>query len=133
MQPLLSPSGSTIQDVDPRIALWTYHLTSDFASERVSSGGASSYSNRGSRMSQDTPDRPMVLVGRDEITELFRAWAEYTSITGAGPGAVDPILSLRKTGAILRSVDRVLATVVFAEEQAESSEAPIDGPPRQRT
>ena len=79
-------------------------------------------------MSEDTTDRPMVLVGRDEIAELSRVWAEYTSTTGTAPGPVDPILSLRKTGAVLRSVDRVLASVL-TDDQNGPRPAPVDTPP----
>lgn len=80
-------------------------------------------------MSDDWSEQPMVLVGRDEIAELSRAWIEFTSTSGASAGEVDPVLSLRKTGAVLRSVDRVLASVVFDDEQNGAGDARVEGPP----
>ncbi|MGO4653098.1 hypothetical protein AB4068_15550 [Arthrobacter sp. 2RAF22] len=74
-------------------------------------------------MSENTHDRPTVSVGRDEIAELSRAWTEYISATGNGAGPFDPILALRKTGDILRSVDRVLASVDFEASQDEPPRA----------
>ncbi|MDQ0031071.1 hypothetical protein [Arthrobacter bambusae] len=79
-------------------------------------------------MSENTQDRPTVSVGWDEIAELSRAWADYTSTKGNGAGPVDPILSLRKTGAILRSVNRVLASVDYEAGKGEPTQAPLGDP-----
>lgn len=78
-------------------------------------------------MSEGTHDRSTLSVGWEEIAELSRAWDEYISTTGTGAGPVDPILSLRKTGAILRSVDRVLASVDFEASQDEPPRASVGG------
>lgn len=83
---------------------------------------------QGEGMSENTHDRPTVSVGWDEIAELSRAWADYTSTTGNGAGPVDPILSLRKTGAILRSVNRVLASVDYEANKDEPTQAPLGDP-----
>lgn len=80
---------------------------------------------QGEGMSKNTHDRPTVSVGRDEIAELSRAWADYTSTTGNGEGPVDPILTLRKTGAILRSVNKVLASVDYEANKDEPAQAPL--------
>lgn len=79
-------------------------------------------------MAESTPDRSTVSVGWDEFAELSRVWAEYNATTGGGSGPVDPILSLRKTGAVLRSVDKVLASVVYETSEHEPRPEGCDNP-----
>ncbi|MDP9904672.1 hypothetical protein [Arthrobacter bambusae] len=78
-------------------------------------------------MSEKSPDRPTVSVGWDEIAELSRAWAEYTATAGNGSAPVDPILSLRKTGAVLRSVEKVLVSIESEARRKEASRASANG------
>lgn len=50
-------------------------------------------------------------VGRREFEDLREAWAAYREVTDAAKGALDPVLAMRRSGDVLRSVDRFLATV----------------------
>jgi hypothetical protein len=52
-----------------------------------------------------------VRVGRREFEDLREAWAAYREVTDLGNGALDPVLAMRRSGDVLRSVDRFLATV----------------------
>lgn len=52
-----------------------------------------------------------VSVGRREFEKLNREWADYVAATSAGSSPVDPVLTLRRTGGVLRSLDRLLASI----------------------
>jgi hypothetical protein len=84
-------------------------------------------------MAERTLDRSTVSVGLEEIAELSRAWAEYKATAGNGSGPVDPILALRKTGAILRSVEKVLASVASEANRDQQHPTSVGGLSRQGT
>lgn len=64
-----------------------------------------------------------VSVGRREFEELNREWADYVAATSAGSGPVDPVLALRRTGRVLRTLDRLLASM----DREEADTAPSIG------
>lgn len=67
------------------------------------------------------PDRRLtVSVGLKEFEELNREWADYVAATSAGSSPVDPILTLRRTGGVLRSLDRLLASIDREDSKAPS-------------
>ena len=49
------------------------------------------------------------MVGRRKYEDLTGAWAAYREATRLAAGAVDPVVAMRRTGDVLRSVDRFLA------------------------
>jgi hypothetical protein len=67
--------------------------------------------------------RLTVSVGRREFEELNRDWAGYVAATRASSSQVDPVVSLRRTGEVLRSLDRLLASIDRAEAKPPSSAA----------
>lgn len=71
-------------------------------------------------MSEGPDGRLTVSVGRREFEKLNREWADYVAATSAGPSPVDPVLTLRRTGGVLRSLDRLLASI-----DREDSKAPF--------
>jgi hypothetical protein len=67
------------------------------------------------------PDgRLTVSVGRREFEKLNREWAEYVAATSAGSSPIDPLLTLRRTGGVLRSLDRLLASIDREDSNAPS-------------
>ena len=71
------------------------------------------------------PDpRMTVSVGQREFEELNREWADYVAATSGGPGPVDPVLTLRRTGRILRSLDRLLASMDREDGMTQQPSAP---------
>ena len=56
-------------------------------------------------------------VGRREFEDLTGAWAAYREVTERANGVLDPVLAMRRTGDVLRSVDHFLATVDSASEK----------------
>jgi hypothetical protein len=78
-------------------------------------------SNRGVIGMPEGPDARMtVSVGRREFEELNREWADYVAAASAGPGPVDPVLTLRRTGRVLQSLDRLLASMDCEDGKAPS-------------
>lgn len=71
-------------------------------------------------MSEGPDGRLTVSVGRREFEKLNREWADYVAATSAGSSPVDPVLTLRRTGGVLRSLDRLLASVGREENKAPS-------------
>ncbi|QCP00127.1 hypothetical protein FCN77_23465 [Arthrobacter sp. 24S4-2] len=72
-------------------------------------------------MSEGPDGRLTVSVGRREFELLNREWADYVAATGAGASPVDPVLTLRRTGGVLRSLDRLLASIEREDSQAPSA------------
>lgn len=64
--------------------------------------------------------RLTVSVGRREFEILNREWADYVAATSAGSSPVDPVLTLRRTGGVLRSLDRLLASIDRQDSKAPS-------------
>lgn len=58
-----------------------------------------------------------IRVGRWEFEELAGAWAAYREVTDRAKGTVDPVLAMQRTGDVLRSVDRFLASGVPEPEK----------------
>jgi hypothetical protein len=54
-------------------------------------------------------------VGQQEFENLTGAWAAYLEVTQTLK-PVDPVLALQRTGAVLRSLERLAATVVSQQE-----------------
>ena len=61
-------------------------------------------------MSAEAGERLTISVGRREFDELTGAWAAYREVT-QGIEAVDPVLAMQKTGSVLRSLDRLVASL----------------------
>ena len=59
-------------------------------------------------------------MGRREFEKLNREWADYVAATRAGSSPIDPILALRRTGGVLRSLDRLLASIDHEDSRASS-------------
>lgn len=74
-------------------------------------------------MPEGPDQRLTVSVGRREFEELNREWADYVAATSERSSQVDPILSLRRTGEVLRSLDRLLASIDRGEGKAPSAAA----------
>jgi hypothetical protein len=57
-------------------------------------------------------DIPMALVGARELAALQARWDEYqaVAIDLRGPGKADPVLALRRMGAVVRAVGDLVAT-----------------------
>jgi hypothetical protein len=75
-------------------------------------------------MPEEHDPRMTVSVGQREFEELNREWADYVAATGGGRGPVDPVLTLRRTGRILRSLDRLLASMDREDGTADHPSAP---------
>ena len=75
-------------------------------------------------MPEDHDPRMTVSVGQREFEELNREWADYVAAAGGGPGPVDPVLTLRRTGRILRSLDRLLASMDREDGTTDHPSAP---------
>jgi hypothetical protein len=71
-------------------------------------------------MSEGPDGRLTVSVGRREFEKLNRDWADYVAATSAGSSPVDPVLTLRRTGGVLRSLDRLLASIDREDSKAPS-------------
>ncbi|MDQ0077848.1 hypothetical protein [Arthrobacter oryzae] len=71
-------------------------------------------------MSEGPDGRLTVSVGRREFENLNREWADYLAATSAGSSPVDPVLTLRCTGGVLRSLDRLLASIDREDSKAPS-------------
>ncbi|KRE67548.1 hypothetical protein ASG92_14715 [Arthrobacter sp. Soil736] len=71
-------------------------------------------------MSEGPDGRLTVSVGRREFEKLNREWADYVAATSAGSSPVDPVLTLRRTGGVLRSLDRLLASIDREDSKAPS-------------
>lgn len=71
-------------------------------------------------MPEGQSERGTVAIGRAEIEDLHQAWMEYLSAADPRAGVVDPVLALKRTGAVLRSVERVLAAVDDPHERNTS-------------
>jgi hypothetical protein len=71
-------------------------------------------------MSEGPDGRLTVSVGRREFEKLNRDWADYVAATSAGSSPVDPVLTLRRTGGVLRSLDRLLASIDREDSNAPS-------------
>jgi hypothetical protein len=71
-------------------------------------------------MSEGPDGRLTVSVGRREFEKLNRDWADYVAATSAGSSPVDPVLTLRRTGGVLRSLDRLLASIGCEDSKAPS-------------
>lgn len=79
-------------------------------------------SNRGVIGMPEGPDARMtVSVGQREFEDLNREWADYVATTSAGSDPVDPVLALRRTGRVLRSLDRLLASMDCEDGKTPSS------------
>jgi hypothetical protein len=66
-------------------------------------------------MPGESGGRLTVSVGRREFEDLAGAWAAYLEVTQT-PKAVDPVLAMRRTGSVLRSLEMLAATVVSGQE-----------------
>ncbi|WP_146072338.1 hypothetical protein [Arthrobacter sp. Y81] len=62
-------------------------------------------------MSEGPDGRLTLSVGQQEFEQLNREWADYVAGASAGSSPVDPVLTLRRTGGVLRSLDRLLASI----------------------
>jgi hypothetical protein len=71
-------------------------------------------------MSEGPDARLTVSVGRREFEKLNREWADYVAATSAGLSPVDPVLTLRRSGGVLRSLDRLLASIEREESKGRS-------------
>jgi hypothetical protein len=68
-------------------------------------------------MPGESGGRLTVSVGRREFENLTGAWAAYLEVTQT-PKPVDPILAMRRTGTVLRSLEQLAATVVSEQKAA---------------
>lgn len=71
--------------------------------------------------------RLTVSVGQHEFQDLTAAWASYVEATRATGSPVDPILAMQRTGSVLRSLDRVMATLTSTSDAAQTSDAASGG------
>ena len=71
-------------------------------------------------MSEGPDGRLTLSVGRREFEQLNREWADYVAAATAGSSRVDPVLTLRRTGGVLRSLDLLLASIGREDSQAPS-------------
>jgi len=71
-------------------------------------------------MPEGPEGRLTVSVGRREFEKLNREWADYVAATSAGSSPVDPVLTLRRTGEVLRSLDQLLASIDREDSKAPS-------------
>lgn len=62
-------------------------------------------------MPGESEGRLTVSVGRREFENLTGAWAAYLEATQT-PKPVDPVLAMRRTGSVLRSLEQLAGTVV---------------------
>lgn len=69
-------------------------------------------------MSERPDGRLTLSVGRREFEQLNREWADYVAAATAGSSPVDPVLTLRRTGGVLRSLDLLLASIGREDSQA---------------
>ena len=58
-------------------------------------------------------ERLCVSVGRREFEELAGAWAAYVEVANTSAGSVDPVLAMQRTGSIVRSLERLIPTMIF--------------------
>lgn len=70
-------------------------------------------------MPGELPGRLTVSVGRPEFEDLAAAWAAYLQATGT-TDAVDPVLAMQRAGAVLRSLERLSATLECGPETFEA-------------
>ena len=62
-------------------------------------------------MPAESGGRLTLSVGRREFENLTGAWAAYLEVTQT-PKPVDPVLAMRRTGSVLRSLEQLAGTVV---------------------
>ena len=62
-------------------------------------------------MPGESGGRLTLSVGRREFENLTGAWAAYLEVTQT-PKPVDPVLAMRRTGSVLRSLEQLAGTVV---------------------
>ncbi|WP_461164034.1 hypothetical protein [Arthrobacter sp. R4-81] len=62
-------------------------------------------------MPEESGRRLTVSVGRREFENLQGAWAAYLDVTQTAR-PVDPVLAMRQTGSLLRSLERLAGTVI---------------------
>jgi hypothetical protein len=62
-------------------------------------------------MPGESGGRLTLSVGRREFENLTGAWAAYLEVTHT-PKPVDPVLAMRRTGSVLRSLEQLAGTVV---------------------
>ena len=61
-------------------------------------------------MPGESAGRLTLSVGRREFECLTGAWAAYLEVTQT-PNPVDPVLAMRRTGSVLRSLEQLAGTV----------------------
>lgn len=66
-------------------------------------------------MPGESGGRLTVSVGRREFENLTGAWTAYLEVTQTSK-PVDPILAMRRTGTVLRSLEQLAATVVSEQK-----------------
>lgn len=66
-------------------------------------------------MPEASGGRLTVSVGRREFENLTGAWAAYLEVTQT-PKPVDPVLAMRRTGTVLRSLEQLAVTVVSEQK-----------------
>ncbi|WP_458112815.1 hypothetical protein M1D88_01215 [Arthrobacter sp. R1-13] len=61
-------------------------------------------------MPDESGGRLTLFVGRREFEELAGAWASYLQATKSLE-AVDPVLAMQRTGAVLRALEQLMSTL----------------------
>jgi hypothetical protein len=70
-------------------------------------------------MPGESGGRLTLSVGGREFEELAGAWASYLQTTKSLE-AVDPVVAMQKTGAVLRALDQLMKTLEHGAEPAGS-------------
>lgn len=69
-------------------------------------------------MLEDSSGRLALSVGRREFEDLASTWEAYLEVAQPEIGSVDPVHAMRRAGCVLRSLERVLATLSPEPEKA---------------